>query len=408
MPAYRLVNTCQQGQLPHRKGDPQPIPRATSSCSASRFVPLQGSAGRLSPVRAAGAAPGQSRQRQHRLGRRLQGRADAVRPARRRRAGAGLLGALAARARPASSASPTAGRTCRSTTGCSGPTTAPKTATSPSPARSIWPPAAANSCWPSASGSNAAEAGHRALASLRYGFDAASEAIHRATGRTGSEACSTCWRRLRLRPSGRDLYRVSTAVLRTHEAKRFPGGLIASLSIPWGFNKGDEDLGGYHLVWPRDLVEAAGGLLAWVRDDAPSRAPLPAGHPGSRRHWPQNMWLDGTPYWTASRWTRPPFRSCWSDMAAPRSGASSRTSSWALWPHGAQGGVASSCATARSRSRTAGRKIPATRRSPWPWSDRRAARRRRHRRCSSASRPSQTTSAKRPTPGTTASSAGPM
>jgi len=48
-----------------------------------------------------------------------------------------------------------------------------------------------------------------------------------------------------------NLYRVSIAVLRTHEAKRFPGGLIASLSIPWGFSKGDDDLGGYHLAWPR-------------------------------------------------------------------------------------------------------------------------------------------------------------
>ena len=59
-----------------------------------------------------------------------------------------------------------------------------------------------------------------------------------------------------------DLYRPSTAVLRTHESKDFLGGIIASLSIPWGFNKGDEDLGGYHLVWPRDLVETAGALLA--------------------------------------------------------------------------------------------------------------------------------------------------
>jgi hypothetical protein len=42
----------------------------------------------------------------------------------------------------------------------------------------------------------------------------------------------------------------------------YAGGLIASFSIPWGMAKGDDDLGGYHLVWPRDLVEAAGGLLA--------------------------------------------------------------------------------------------------------------------------------------------------
>jgi glucoamylase len=59
-----------------------------------------------------------------------------------------------------------------------------------------------------------------------------------------------------------DLYRTSVAVLRSHESKDFLGGVIASLSIPWGFNKGDEDLGGYHLVWPRDLVETAFGFPA--------------------------------------------------------------------------------------------------------------------------------------------------
>ena len=51
-------------------------------------------------------------------------------------------------------------------------------------------------------------------------------------------------------------------VLRTHEDKRVEGGVIASLSIPWGFSKGDNDLGGYHLIWPRDLVETAGAFLA--------------------------------------------------------------------------------------------------------------------------------------------------
>ena len=63
-------------------------------------------------------------------------------------------------------------------------------------------------------------------------------------------------------PAEHDLYRASTAVLRAHESKDFLGGVIASLSIPWGFNKGDEDLGGYHLIWPRDLVETAFGFLA--------------------------------------------------------------------------------------------------------------------------------------------------
>jgi glucoamylase len=97
----------------------------------------------------------------------------------------------------------------------------------------------------------------------------------------------------------RRLHAQSAAVLRIHESKRIQGGVIASLSIPWGSSKGDNDLGGYHLVWPRDLVETAGGFLAI---DA---------HREVRRilrylqvtqesdgHWAQNMWLDGTPYWS--------------------------------------------------------------------------------------------------------------
>ena len=36
---------------------------------------------------------------------------------------------------------------------------------------------------------------------------------------------------------------------------------MASLSIPWGFTKGDTDRGGYHLVWVRDLAQVTGGLL---------------------------------------------------------------------------------------------------------------------------------------------------
>lgn len=143
-------------------------------------------------------------------------------------------------------------------------------------------------------GRTPAEAGHRALASLLDGFEAA-----RMEYVEGWQAWQNTLLPLKsASPGERDLYRISTAVLRTHEAKRFPGGLIASLSIPWGDAKGDDDLSGYHLVWPRDLVEAAGGLLA-------------AGAVGDARrilrylqvtqeadgHWPQNMWLDGTPYW---------------------------------------------------------------------------------------------------------------
>jgi glucoamylase len=98
---------------------------------------------------------------------------------------------------------------------------------------------------------------------------------------------------------GFDLYRVSTAVLKTHESKRFPGGLIASLSIPWGSAHGDSDLGGYHVVWPRDQVETAGAMLA---TDHPEAARQTLFYlmcmQDADGHWPQNMWLDGKPYWS--------------------------------------------------------------------------------------------------------------
>jgi glucoamylase len=95
-----------------------------------------------------------------------------------------------------------------------------------------------------------------------------------------------------------DLYRASTAILRTHESKDFLGGIIASLSIPWGFNKGDEDLGGYHLVWPRDLVETAGALLAaGAVDDSARVLRYLETTQEAAGNWAQNLWLDGRPYW---------------------------------------------------------------------------------------------------------------
>jgi glucoamylase len=153
-------------------------------------------------------------------------------------------------------------------------------------------------------GTGGAEAGQRALASLQDGFDGA------------LERCVREWREwqdrlIPLEPqaeggaagapegAGGGLYRVSTAVLGTHEALHAPGGIIASLSIPWGDARTDDDLGGYHLVWPRDLAEAAGGLLAAGAHGAARRVlgylevtQEPDGH------WPQCMWLDGRPYWT--------------------------------------------------------------------------------------------------------------
>jgi glucoamylase len=97
-----------------------------------------------------------------------------------------------------------------------------------------------------------------------------------------------------------DMYRVSTAVLETHQSKRFPGGFIASLSLPWGFARADKDIGGYHVLWPRDMVETAMGKLA-SGDARAARSTLfflrcTQEESGG---WSQNMFLDGTPHWNA-------------------------------------------------------------------------------------------------------------
>jgi glucoamylase len=143
-------------------------------------------------------------------------------------------------------------------------------------------------------GEHPEEAARNAIASLHGGFDEARDAYldgwqDWAKALLPANNGSTT-------PS--DLSQKSLAVLRAHESKTAPGGLIASLSIPWGSSKGDNDLGGYHLVWSRDMVETAGGLLAAGAHDEVRRvlAYLRTTQQADG-HWSQNMWLDGSPYW---------------------------------------------------------------------------------------------------------------
>ena len=98
---------------------------------------------------------------------------------------------------------------------------------------------------------------------------------------------------------GGRLTRISRCVLMTHEDKTYPGAFIASMSIPWGQSKGDDDLGGYHLVWTRDMVQSATALMACGRAETALRALVylattqrPDGS------FAQNFWVNGTPYWT--------------------------------------------------------------------------------------------------------------
>jgi glucoamylase len=177
-------------------------------------------------------------------------------------------------------------------------------------------------------GTTAAEAGQHARASLTRGFDAARREY--VAGWSAWQKSLGDWSPAE--PRARDLCQLSAAVLRTHEAKHFPGGVIASLSIPWGFAKGDDDLGGYHLVWPRDLASTAGGFLAVgaypeaVRVLQHLRVTQEADG-----HWSQNMWLDGTPYWTGIQMDETALPILLVDLAS-REGALGESERRAFWP----------------------------------------------------------------------------
>jgi len=96
-------------------------------------------------------------------------------------------------------------------------------------------------------------------------------------------------------------YNVAAMVLKAHEDKRHPGAIVASLTIPWGDKvvSAEGGIGGYHLVWSRDFYHVASTLYAIGDRCFAARAlaylddiqQLPDGS------FPQNSWLDGTPYW---------------------------------------------------------------------------------------------------------------
>lgn len=138
-------------------------------------------------------------------------------------------------------------------------------------------------------GNSPEEAGLQSKASLGEGFESLLKSY--------SEPWQT-WQKTLLSFKKRKLFSVSAIVARVHRSKLIPGAILASLAVPWGFAKGDGDLGGYHLIWPRDMVETAEGLLAVGRKSEAREALIylesVQENDGS---WLQNMWLNGMPYW---------------------------------------------------------------------------------------------------------------
>ncbi len=103
----------------------------------------------------------------------------------------------------------------------------------------------------------------------------------------------------KLSPTAACLFARSINLLLAHEDKIYPGAMIASMSIPWGDEKSDDELGGYHLVWTRDMVHCATALMAAGDTTTPLRAMIYLAI--AQREdggFYQNFWIDGRPYWT--------------------------------------------------------------------------------------------------------------
>jgi glucoamylase len=109
----------------------------------------------------------------------------------------------------------------------------------------------------------------------------------------------------RVSPAYQREFELAAMVVRAHEDKTYRGAIIASMTIPWGFavSSAKPTVGGYHLVWARDLYEAASSLMV-AGDRITARRALDYLYNVQQRpngSFPQNSWLDGRPYGTAEQ-----------------------------------------------------------------------------------------------------------
>jgi len=144
-------------------------------------------------------------------------------------------------------------------------------------------------------GSSRGAAASLAAAALARRFDQAwSE--HVAAWRAWHAVCHKGIRSMASEPALDEQFATSRMVLRSHMDKINPGAMVASLSVPWGDSR--DDRGGYHLVWPRDLVECALSLLGvGGEDEARDVLRYLVATQYEDGHWNQNQWLGGTPFW---------------------------------------------------------------------------------------------------------------
>jgi glucoamylase len=119
---------------------------------------------------------------------------------------------------------------------------------------------------------------------------------------------------------------LSAVVLKVHQDRAYPGSIVASLSVPWG--NSTDSIGGYHLVWPRDCVEAGLALLGVGQiDDARSMLSYLIAIQNQDGGWNQNCFPDGRPFWVGIQLTKSVFPS----SSPPSSRNKMHCADWVAW-----------------------------------------------------------------------------
>ncbi len=105
----------------------------------------------------------------------------------------------------------------------------------------------------------------------------------------------------KVEPKYQAQFNMAAMQLKAHEDKTVRGANIASLSVPWGggANANENNIGGYHLIWSRDLYQVFTAYMALGDKAAAERAldflfKVQQKPDGS---FPQNSYLDGKPFW---------------------------------------------------------------------------------------------------------------
>ncbi len=105
----------------------------------------------------------------------------------------------------------------------------------------------------------------------------------------------------KVEPKYQAQFNMAAMQLKAHEDKTVRGANIASLTVPWGGgdNANENNIGGYHLIWSRDLYQVATAFMALGDTAAANRAleflfKVQQKPDGS---FPQNSFLDGKPFW---------------------------------------------------------------------------------------------------------------